>query len=384
VSSLSFIRAIGRDKAGYRANLRCDCKHVGTVRMSSKRPTLQDCLREIGRLIQRDHDPTCVDAAQKLQAAEKDAVDASTKRPPDEGAASINANEVLMLHSKLKIIQARAAQANKAALEVEKARDELHNQIQQIEEQLQPKRAPTDDDAGDPHDLLAEFDNCDLSDHRREGTRVQNRRNVQVGSRDNQQKSRTGKDGFLHHTRLGLVGWISYWCCGDAALAVVILVALINTIGLTELVSDALGRRKQKEAETNAKIVDLLKNALDETKTCRNEQQRVEQQRVMTCVERKFELQGLKCKWEEYKGTRYSDGDSALVVELWLHRVDDDLSGLTFQEWDPSAGTDDTSAPVAMLVKSSELRAADFPLAEVSPLQLDSVAVEAVVRAARQ
>ncbi len=94
----------------------------------------------------------------------------------------------------------------------------------------------------------------------------------------------------------------------------------------------------------------------------------------MTCVERKFELQGRKCKWEEYKGTRYSDGDSALVVELWLHRVADDLSGLTFQEWDPSAGSDDTSAPVAMLVNSSELCAVDFPLAEVRPLQLDVVA----------
>ncbi len=94
---------------------------------------------------------------------------------------------------------------------------------------------------------------------------------------------------------------------------------------------------------------------------------------TMSWVERKFELQVRKCKWEQYKGTRYSDGDSALVVELWLHRVDDDLSGLTFQEWDPSAGTDDTSAPVAMIVNSSELRAADFPLAEVRPLHLNVV-----------
>jgi hypothetical protein len=93
----------------------------------------------------------------------------------------------------------------------------------------------------------------------------------------------------------------------------------------------------------------------------------------MSCVERKFELQGRKCKLEEYKSTRYSDGDSALVVELWLHRVADDLSGLWFQEWDPSAGTDDTGTPVAMLVNSSELRAADFPLAEVRPLHLDAV-----------
>jgi hypothetical protein len=125
----------------------------------------------------------------------------------------------------------------------------------------------------------------------------------------------------LHHTRLGLFGWISYWCCGDAVLVVVLLVALINTLGLTELVSDTLGSRKQKQAET-----------------------------------------------------RYSDGDSALVVDLWLHRVADDLSGLKFQEWDPSPDSDDTSAPVAMLVNSSELRPADFPLVEVRPLHLDAVA----------
>ncbi len=64
----------------------------------------------------------------------------STKRPADEGAVSLNTNEVLMLHSKLKIIQSRSVQVNKTALEVEKERDELHNKIQLIEEQLQPKR----------------------------------------------------------------------------------------------------------------------------------------------------------------------------------------------------------------------------------------------------
>ena len=41
-----------------------------------------------------------------------------------------------MLHSKLKIIQARAEQTNKAALEAEKGRDEVHNQIHQNEEHL--------------------------------------------------------------------------------------------------------------------------------------------------------------------------------------------------------------------------------------------------------
>jgi hypothetical protein len=54
----------------------------------------------------------------------------------------------------------------------------------------------------------------------------------------------------------------------------------------------------------------------------------------MIYVEKKFEFQVRK--WEEYRGTRYYDGDRDLVVELWLHRVVDDLSGLTSQEWESS------------------------------------------------
>jgi hypothetical protein len=195
-----------------------------------------------GVLIRQDHCPTCVAAAQGLQAAEKDSADTSTKRPADadEGAASLNATEVLMLNTRLKMIKERAAQANKAALEAEKERDELHNQIEQIEQWLHPKRAHSHEDGdGDAHEMLPEVDNWDLRVHRQQATRVQNRRNVQVGSRENQPNPRTGTDGFLYHVRLGLLGWISYWCCGDAAQAVVILVSLINTLGLTELVSDA-------------------------------------------------------------------------------------------------------------------------------------------------
>jgi hypothetical protein len=186
---------------------------------------------------------------------------------------------------------------NKATLDAEKERDELHNQIQQIEEQMQPKRAHTDDGAGDTDEKLTEVDNWDLRDHRQQVTSVQNRRNVQVGSRMNQAKPRTGTDGFLHHTRLDLVGWISYWCLGDSALAVDILVTLINTLGLTELVSDPLVSRKQKEAETNAKIVDLFKEALDEIKNCRTEQQRVEFHIALASVMSPRETQVSKNEW---------------------------------------------------------------------------------------
>ena len=292
VSSVRLHAGDKTHKAGVYANLRCcaassyggcGAKLVGPIRKSSERPTNVDCFRELGRVIQRDHGPTCIAAAQELQAAEKAAADASTKRPADEAAASLNANDVLMLHRRLKMIQQRAAEGNKAALEAEKERDELHNQIEQIEEQLHPKRARTHDAAGDAHEMLAEVENWDLRDHRQQATRVQNRRNVQLGSRQNQAKPRAGTDGFLHHTRLGLVGWIAYWCLGDSALAVDIIVALIKTLGLTELVSDALASRKQKEAETNAKIVDLFKEALDEIKNCRTEQQRVEFHIALAC-----------------------------------------------------------------------------------------------------
>jgi hypothetical protein len=74
-------------KTGVYANLRCcaassyggcGAKLVGPIRKSSERPTNVDCFRELGRVIQRDHGPTCIAAEQELKAAEKAAADAST------------------------------------------------------------------------------------------------------------------------------------------------------------------------------------------------------------------------------------------------------------------------------------------------------------------
>ncbi len=47
----------------------------------------------------------------------------------------------------------------------------------------------------------------------------------------------------------------------------------------------------------------------------------------MSCVEKKFDLQTRK--WEEYKVTRYYDGDKDLVVELWLDRCATDFHLVT-------------------------------------------------------
>ncbi len=47
------------------------------------------------------------------------------------------------------------------------------------------------------------------------------------------------------------------------------------------------------------------------------------------CVEKEFIL-GPR-KFEEYKGRRFYNGDCVLVVDVCLHRVDDDASGLTLR-----------------------------------------------------
>jgi hypothetical protein len=111
----------------------------------------------------------------------------------DEGAASRDANDVLMLRSKLKSLEERSVIANKYVLEAEKERDKFHKELELIEVQLQGKRVHTHDDTGDGHDMHTEVD-----------------------------------------ARLGLVGWIAYWCNGDSALTVDVVVSLIKMLDLNE------------------------------------------------------------------------------------------------------------------------------------------------------
>ena len=84
-----------------------------------------------------------------------------------------------------------------------------------------------------------------------------------------------------------------------------------------------------------------------------------------TSVEKTFTLP--RGKFEVYKGVRFYDGDSALVVKRWLHRVDEDASGLTFATWDPTADADPEAPPAELIVNSSELRGAGFKLVTVRP-----------------
>ena len=212
VTVLSPVRAVKGKGRGYGVTLRCpSCEEYGScgkkqeppVQVSSVHPTELACLQELLKRLQDRH-VDCTEAVAKKAAA--DAASAATVDP--------DAPNVLQAMMQLQQAKSRAEAANKLALEAETERDAAEKAVEELKRQLQPKRPRTDNDAGDAHEVLAEVENWDLRDHRQQATRVQNRRNVQLGSRQNQAQPRAGTDGFLHHKRLGLVGWIAYWCLG--------------------------------------------------------------------------------------------------------------------------------------------------------------------------
>ena len=84
-------------------------------------------------------------------------------------------------------------------------------------------------------------DDWDLPDHRREGTRIQNRRSIPFGSRAEVPTPQEDKAGPVEYSRLGLVGWIAYWSLGNCAVSVKIIVGLIRKLNLTENVFETVG-----------------------------------------------------------------------------------------------------------------------------------------------
>ena len=101
-----------------------------------------------------------------------------------------------------------------------------------------------------------------------------------------------------------------------------------------------------------------------------------------TCVEKPFS--GMPHRsFQVYKGMRFYNGEKALCVKRWLHRLDADSSGLTFEDWDPSAeDLDPNVQPAFMIVNSSEVRGvatlgrgAKAELQEIVPAPLQGVPV---------
>ena len=69
--------------------------------------------------------------------------------------------------------------------------------------------------------------------------------------------------GYLEHPRLGLLGAVRYWARGVVTTAVMMIVAMIKRLNIVDAVRDALPKtRAQRDAETNAMIVDLMEQGL--------------------------------------------------------------------------------------------------------------------------
>ena len=68
--------------------------------------------------------------------------------------------------------------------------------------------------------------------------------------------------------------------------------------------------------------------------------------------------------------TQKSSTDTQAATVVHTPAAEEDVSGLTFQEWTPDVDT--SRPPVAMLINSSELRVDGFKLKEVIPPALES------------
>ncbi len=132
--------------------------------------------------------------------------------------------------------RAKAAQdqekaSKKVALEAEKDNDTAQKEVQELQRVMEPKRARTNATTGNDHEECDEQSSgdMDIADYRRESARIQKRRSVALGSREDLPTPQKGQAGPLEHSRLGLVGWIAYWSLGNCALAVKIMWSCTST-----------------------------------------------------------------------------------------------------------------------------------------------------------
>jgi hypothetical protein len=158
-----------KDKArGVRVTLTCyNCREYGScekpqevpIHLSKESTTIRTCLQELLKRLQENHG-NCAEALKKKAAADTDSV------------ATVSPDTPNMLQAMMQLRQdkSRAETAHKVVLEEEKKRDTDEKAMEELKRQIQPKRGLTDDDAGDPHEMLTEVDNWDLRDNRQQAT----------------------------------------------------------------------------------------------------------------------------------------------------------------------------------------------------------------------
>jgi len=161
----------------------------------------------------------CVEAAQAARAAAAQSAPSTESRPEP----SVDAFHAMM---RLQAAKQAAAEANAVVFAAERAKEAAEAEVEAYERAL-GKRPRTETEQTEAEGPVASTEDWDYADHRREMKRVMNRRVIEIGSNETERELRTGKDGYLHHGRTGLVGAVAYWALGSTALAVTMIVALI-------------------------------------------------------------------------------------------------------------------------------------------------------------
>ena len=211
VSKLNRLEGAG---PGFQASLTCNaarkykscrCKQGNIVRVIRDRRTLLACLQDVWQQLQASHGQNCIDAAHAL-VRQQAAAAAAASRPsaPDENAMASMMHAV-QIRTRLESATKRAAEANAAYLAAEKEKDAAQLAVQQLERELHAccKRARTAEQDDEPTEAAAEWY---LSTFRREENRVSTRRNIAITDWQHCIEIRRGKDNFLRHPRLGLLG----------------------------------------------------------------------------------------------------------------------------------------------------------------------------------
>jgi hypothetical protein len=226
-------------------------------------------LQDLHKQVLLGHGSKCITACKALEA-QRMAQDASSAGAPDALRTMMDLSQATKSLQKAtlewKNVKERADKINKEALELQELVEKAQEEVQRLKAQLQPKRERIEAQEEEEDDI-ENVNDWTLTKHRSEATRVQSRRNTTMCSRDNAPTYRTGVEGYLWHPRLGLIGWVAYWSRGHIDTAVHMLAHLITKLNINEQVQVALPPTTSgREVETNAKMVDLLKDAVTQMK----------------------------------------------------------------------------------------------------------------------
>jgi|AntRauMFilla1563_2_1112583.scaffolds.fasta_scaffold18844_2 hypothetical protein len=96
-----------------------------------------------------------------------------------------------------------------------KEKDAAEKEVQDLKHELGSKKARAEASTIEANEgMPADVGDLDLADHHRHAIRWWNRSKVELGSLEEAPAPRTGKDGYLDHPRLGLMGCFAYWARG--------------------------------------------------------------------------------------------------------------------------------------------------------------------------